>query len=430
MRDLQDFCLSESRSVRDICKRFKISSKQLYNSLTTKLFKEHFIISKADGLIQVLTNPLFYTNPSIIKLPIKNAISRTYDRIENIKRAGPERWESILKTNRIQSFGFYNKDLKKFQYTNTVFQEVQSLFNQYKIRTLKEKIILTQSTDFNPSNGIDISIPYKTRFTNTGRQADILTSFSQVWDFASSRHLQAVFLTLTAKPVFNLSLFKSNQMTHEAGKKFIKKIKYAFPDIKDYIKVNEFQLNGRLHLHIVIFGINWLSTRKHLIKLWTSCAVNCGHVLFIRGLTRTKDGWQWVRAAPSDSQGMNPHDYLKTYLQKGLTGDMAAMYFVTGLQSFTASKGLRTDLSQLKKSTAGEPVKKSKTHIFKGVMSAISGFRASHSKNSIAFFTGYLNKKPVTAKSKAAEPVKKESLSLTFITANKITQDYIKSSRG
>lgn len=431
--ELQDFCLTESRSVRAICKKFKITAKSLYNSLKTNTFKKLFIISKADGLIQILTNPLVYETPFVTKLPFKKAITRTYDKITGIRRAGPERWEAILKTNRVQSFGFYNKDLKKFEYTNTVFQENNSLFNQYKTRTYKEKIILTRSTDNNPANGIDIIIPYQTRFTSKGRQAEILTNFNEVWDFASSRHLQAVFLTLTSKPVPGLSLFQSNQMTHEAGKKFMKKLKYYFPYITDYIKVNEFQKNGRLHLHIVIFGINWLTTRKHLIKLWTSCAPNCGPVLFIRGLTRTKEGWTWARSAPADAQGMAPKDYLKTYLQKGLTGEMACMYWISGINSFSASKALRVDLKQLKKSQAEdpvkEPVKKSKRYFLKGIISSVTGFRSSHRKDSIAFFSGSLLKKPEVEKPKAAKQVKQKPLSLAFTTANKITQDYLNSSR-
>lgn len=417
--EIKNYCLDYPRSLKDIARKFKFPIKSLYNFMSTKLFKENFLSSKTDGIINILTNPTTIQPEQVARY--SKGHNPKYAPLEDLKRVSPERLNAVLKLNRIKDFGRFNLITKKFEYSNTVYQEVNSEFRKYCSRVNKESLVLTRTTNGNPMQGIDYKIPYKTRFTDKARQAQNLSHFKAIWNKARRSHLKAVFLTLTIEPECGESLYQANRRAKDAYRKFMRKIKYRFPQIKNYITVNEFQQNGRLHFHIIIFGINWLTTYKDLQRIWISCGG--GYMISVRGLRNTKQGWQWARSAPSDSKGMTPGDYLESYLTKAMTKESGVMYWISGIRNWTASKSLLSAIPKYQK-----PVNPSKRFILKGIINSIKGFRFSKRKDAVDFFAGKMikSKPSQTEKAKAVTPAKALP---RFTTANKITNSYIKNTR-
>lgn len=147
----------------------------------------------------------------------KNASSKHYEKLNGLNRAGPERLEASLKLNRINKFGYYNKETKEFVYTNTIKQERDELFQTYCSRVRKEKIVLSRAPDKNPVFAQDIVINYQTRFTSPARQKQNLDGFRAAYKKASRRHVKGVFLTLTSNPKGG-SLWQINKKPKQLGK--------------------------------------------------------------------------------------------------------------------------------------------------------------------------------------------------------------------
>jgi len=163
--------------------------------------------------------------------------------------------------------------------------------------------------------------------------------------------------------------------------KFLSK---SLPARVDWLKVNEFQQNGRLHFHIIFFGVNWLLTKSLIQYAWKS--YGGGSILDVHTIHQVPgQGWQWARSRPKEAAGKQPFDYLGLYLEKSMSPAHGAMYWATGCRNWTCSKTLMPE--KLEK----QPVKPSKLRYFlKGVSSTITGFRVSHRSDSMSLFTGSL----------------------------------------
>ena len=78
-----------------------------------------------------------------------------------------------------------------------------------------------------------------------------------------------------------------------------------------YICVREYQKNGNVHYHIIIFGIRWLKFQKIISQWWEEYGqgsqVNLNAIRF-----DSERGYVWESgAAPQDSEGRQPMEYLK-----------------------------------------------------------------------------------------------------------------------
>lgn len=422
-KEIQDFCLSEPRTVSQIADKLFLNGKKglmsLYNYLKTQIAKTLFYIEKSGGFVFVRTNPLNFSAPSLDLIlnkqntpKTKNASGREYQRIEGLKRACPEKLEAILKLNRINKFCYYKKDSQEFIYTNMVKSEIDELFKAYCSRIRQEKIILSRAPDGNPVFSQDLAISYQTRFTSPKRQKDNIEGFRAVFNKASRRHLKGVFLTLTSKP--GGSLWEVNKRTMEAWKPFNKFLSRALPSRADWIKVSEFQKNGMLHYHIILFGLNWLLHKSVIQYAWKK--YGGGSILDIHAIRQEPGrGWLWSRSCPLEAATLSPGDYLSRYLEKSMSPLHGSLFWCMGIRNWTSSKSLLPEKSP-------KPVKESyKRYFLKGVMSALTGFRSSNRIDSLSLFSGDLNK------DKGKETAKNKEKS---ILSSEITKAYLKFSRA
>jgi hypothetical protein len=114
-----------------------------------------------------------------------------------------------------------------------------------------------------------------------------------------------------------------------------------------YLCVREFQQNGNIHYHIIIFGISWLKNNDEIEKIWKEYGQ--GTITKTNKIKFNEErGYIWERdSAPKDSKGRQPLEYLKKYLLKGQYGDKypetSFLYWVFNSRFFTFSSSLLSD---------------------------------------------------------------------------------------
>lgn len=113
-----------------------------------------------------------------------------------------------------------------------------------------------------------------------------------------------------------------------------------------YLCVREFQRNGNIHYHVIIFGISWLKPNDEISKIWQQYGQ--GKITKINKI-RWNDGrgYMWSGNAPEDSAGRQPLEYLKKYLLKGQYADRnpeaALLYWIFNTRFYTFSQSLLSD---------------------------------------------------------------------------------------
>lgn len=431
-KKIQDYCFDEPRTIGQIAKKILLDTKNalksLYNYFTTKKAKTLFFIKNSDGFVWIRTNPLFFNRSRLDLINVdkqneqktrtapKTDSSKTYQKLEGLVRSSPERNKAALILNRINKFGQYNKEEKEFVYTNTAKTEIDELFKAYCTRVRNEKIIMTRSAGADPIFSHDIKMPYKTRFTSYDRQQENINGFKSAYLKSSRRHLKGVFLTLTIQPIPQETLWQANRRGLKAWGKMHKFISKILPDRCSWICIREFQQNGRIHFHIMITGVNWLAHKSLISYTWQK--YGGGKILDIHTIRQDPgQGWVWARSCPLESSGKQPQSYLESYLEKSMSINHGAMYWATGIRNWTCSKNLLPE-----KLPAGK--KQEKKYTLKGVLSYLSGFRASHRKDTMSLFAASKSLDN-SGESKHSNP-KKITEPVRSLTFQKATELYLK----
>lgn len=105
-----------------------------------------------------------------------------------------------------------------------------------------------------------------------------------------------------------------------------------------YLNVYEFQANGRLHLHILFFGLRFLISVYDISDMWKRYGQ--GQIVDTKLLKTDGTTWQWTHGKPKDAgEKEKPDTYLKKYLKKNLFDDNASMqYWIYNTRFFTCSQ--------------------------------------------------------------------------------------------
>ncbi|MEA5406972.1 hypothetical protein VB773_04865 [Haloarculaceae archaeon H-GB2-1] len=72
--------------------------------------------------------------------------------------------------------------------------------------------------------------------------------------------------------------------------------------------VLEFTDSGLPHLHVVFFGVPWVTTQAALSTYWERREQ--GRVVDVRRLSNRRGRWRWSGDRPDDAAGQTPRDYL------------------------------------------------------------------------------------------------------------------------
>ncbi len=109
-----------------------------------------------------------------------------------------------------------------------------------------------------------------------------------------------------------------------------------------YLQVYEFQKNGLLHGHAVIFGKTYLAYWEDIALDWMQTGQ--GERIHVYGIQRQGDRWVWLKEQPRDSRNRQPVDYLGKYLGKGVRVRSGhGLYWSVNKRFFTNSRALDED---------------------------------------------------------------------------------------
>lgn len=403
--------LKEKYSMNETLKQV---AKKVYDFLKTVTGELHFLSKKEDGLLWVRANPqkpltLISDKQITFETEKRNSRHSDSDSLDGLKNASPERWKAAHKVSRCNGFGYTDKETGDFIYTNNIYFECIKEFQNYISRIKTENIEMYHSLDGDPIFSQAIHLPYKTRFNSPERQEEIRTAYKATWAAASKKHLKAVFLTLTAKPRAG-SLWETNLNMLAAWGKLRTFLDNLLPRGLTYICVREFQQNGRLHFHIIVFGVNWLLPIQTLKALWVG--YGGGPVMNICALQQVQEGWTWARQSPREAKGQAPAVFLTEYLEKSMSPKSGLNYWIYNVQFWTASKNIKQAPERYESKGVWAKV---------GVVSK-TGKRIFSKSNAKAFLSGALRRKATTTEDKPIEHTpKKEKLFTGFRRASDLS---------
>lgn len=317
--------INEARPIAQIARLLQLDYKQLYDFMKTKKAAQLFGFQKIDGLIWVRPGPQglnlkqetqISNSPTIDQ---KNTYSRPFG------KSGKERIKAIKKTlNTI--------DIRRVQ------DSCQDQFYEYLDRCNNAELVFVPNPEKNLF-GPPISMSYKTRFNDEGRKVANLKKYESIWDKCSSHYKNAVFLTLTTDPKMQTNLWDANKKISKSFNRFMSFLTRRLGKRPKYLNVYEFQGNGRLHLHIIFFGIRWLISGDKMKELWVKYTQ--GSVFKFIEMKNNNGVWEWVTEKPSDAGNKTPADYLKKYLKKALFDERALyQYWIYNTRFFTYSRDL------------------------------------------------------------------------------------------
>lgn len=317
--------INEARPIAQIARLLQLDYKQLYDFMKTKKAAQLFGFKKIDGLIWVRPGPkgLNLKQETQISNNPKIDQKTTYNR--PFGKSGPERIKAIKKTlNTI--------DIRRIQ------DSCQDQFYEYLDRCDDAELVFIPNPDKNLF-GPSISMPYRTRFNDEGRKVAALKRYESIWDKCSTTYKNAIFLTLTTDPKLQTNLWDANKKISKNFNRFMSFLTRRLGHRPKYLNVYEFQGNGRLHLHIIFFGIKYLIAGAEMRHLWTKYGQ--GEIFKFISMKNNNGVWEWVKSKPSDAGSKSPADYLKKYLKKALFDEGALyQYWIYNTRFFTYSRDL------------------------------------------------------------------------------------------
>jgi len=136
-------------------------------------------------------------------------------------------------------------------------------------------------------------VPYLTRFNDEDRAGDIQQGFRTALQTAAERYQDAVVVTLTSDAKRFSSVSEALDGLAEAKGRFMSWIgtDYQLGKRPDNLSVLEWTAGGLPHIHLVLFGIDWLMPQSKISAKWDS--LGQGNVVDIRSATASRDGQRW-----------------------------------------------------------------------------------------------------------------------------------------
>ena len=225
-------------------------------------------------------------------------------------------------------------------------EKIHEHYVDYRTEIDNTVLLFKHREDLTNIDGEIRTKPYETRFNSLPRKVGAEKKYRGLWNRAGVMFNRGVFLTLTTDTSRHRSVEEANKAFGPALNRFMswvrKRVRGLGYGRLSFITANEFQKNGLLHAHIVIFGLPYLEHYKRISYLWSQTGQ--GKIIYIYSLKRDAKGWYWTRGKPKDAEkGQSCSDYLKKYLSKNLQDDGQDLYWVFGKRFFTNSKTLEPD---------------------------------------------------------------------------------------
>lgn len=325
---------------------------------------------KTPRLINGLQNSKCFAEPQKrLRLENEGEQEHPLDRYNSIPgNCGFWRQQAIRVAKTANRYEFYLRDKNGNlpAQLQQLIRRQQLMFEEWKRETENKSIILRKLT-----SDKDYSIiPCSTRFTDDKRKKPLILAYNTGVENSLIKHKSAIFVTFTTDPLIWMSQ-EAAEFTRKIPDPHIDKVhrftatgrggnsyaanrheSYAFRKWYEtechragyripYIRCVEFQENGLIHDHIMLFDYSWDYSFPEFARQWGT-KYGQGFMHDVYHVVNDGEKWTWQTDKPADTEGRNPTDYLKKYLIKALYDESGHYaYWVTNKRFFTMSKSLR-----------------------------------------------------------------------------------------
>ena len=328
-------------------KYFNVEKKALYHKIY-RLLRSW----ERNGLIEIhRVNSLLFTKPRRVDLILKLAVFKPDKRDELLSNRsnGSRRCDGVklpARMHEVRRFAVESLLLKKIEFSVDDWRFLNLLFDSY-LDDVERKVIVLKSVD-----GSFLLLPYKHRFKYLRKY---IKRYDDLWSFFSSKFSVGVFMTFTVDPSRYKNLWEVSRNVPKAFNRFKSWLKKRLGN-PYHIAVYEFQDNGRLHLHVVFFGISRIGDKFTEITP-ELMRIGFGKINYLYRIVNRGGGWIWVNEKPKDAK-TGPQDYLRKYLVKSLVSNVSngggsddvgkglavyklSMYWASGKRFFSYSSRIR-----------------------------------------------------------------------------------------
>ena len=186
--------------------------------------------------------------------------------------------------------------------TKDDISELTAAFERY-IMDISDRVLLFRDSER------ELKVKnYRSRFITPSEAAQKLEQYNQAFETALSEYDKAIFLTITLPPVFplKLSLYILSFLLHRIKALLRKHHGETLP----HIRVNEPQRSLNPHVHVVIFGTDFLMNKRELTRYLDKHLEN-----FLENLGEHYRMTINKRAKPEEVKGLNKlgKRFLKRY---------------------------------------------------------------------------------------------------------------------
>lgn len=235
-------------------------------------------------------------------------------------------------------------------------------------------------------------VPYRTLYNDETRVQDNWRRYHGAWKKATQEHSKAVQITLTTDPKRYSSLDEMADDTSENFNRFMSWICRRLaercddlgteghnlrecPDCEEYgerpdfIKALEWTDAGRPHLHVILFGIDWLAPQREIAEQWGKYQAGVVDVRTVRRKPiRSGDGievgeheFAWFSSGDETTESKNEKAHMGKYLGEQMPANESiaqtrervedddddlwktAMFWATGKQFWSCSEDFSLD---------------------------------------------------------------------------------------
>jgi len=216
-------------------------------------------------------------------------------------------------------------------------------YEEYTDFTRKLVIVLRKRdipiSDLDPARDV-LTIPYKTRFTSEERKKAITAKYYAIWKNVPQNIQYAVHVTLTLDPKKFNNLWEANKSASKLFNKFMSWVQKTLGFRPLYLKVAEFQKNGQIHYHVILFDIKRLLDFRKLSRILDRQGF--GKIVHLYTLKRTPKGWKYARKRPKKCKPKQSADsYLAKYVAKGQYAHKeTSLYWLFNVRYYSNSRKL------------------------------------------------------------------------------------------
>lgn len=167
-------------------------------------------------------------------------------------------------------------------------------------------------------------VPLSTRFNSERRVRERREAYNTAWTRARERYDVGVLATLTMDPARFSDLLEPCEEWRGAVNRLKDWAAYSpesgpprMGERRPSLVVPEFTEKGRLHVHVVFFGVGWVAEHGALSRYWAESR-DFGEVVHLDRLETRGGRWRWAKAAEPERHGADRRTPPREYLAAGL----------------------------------------------------------------------------------------------------------------